>query len=159
MKKDGAIYHDENAASIELGYIFTFLLGVAFLASFSLWVWDIENATQDRWLNEALRLDVEHISSAIERAEDASLGPNGTTYAEPVNLQVAEVGSLNLRLIISDDEVRLHSLVDSKFDQIRRISGAGKTNHSGEVRLDGVSTVWVILNDGNITINLSQPGF
>ena len=40
---------DENAAATEIGYVFTFLLGLMFLTSFSIWVWDLEVSTQDRW--------------------------------------------------------------------------------------------------------------
>ena len=40
-----ALRRDTSAAATELGYIFTFLLGVLLLTMFSLWAWDIETAT------------------------------------------------------------------------------------------------------------------
>ena len=38
----GSLRHDERAAAHELGYIFTFLLGVVLLTMFSIWAWEIE---------------------------------------------------------------------------------------------------------------------
>ena len=39
---------DEHAAATELGYIFTFLLGVLLLTTFSIWAYQIETATRER---------------------------------------------------------------------------------------------------------------
>ena len=33
---------DETAAATEIGYVFTFLLGLMFLSTFSIWVWGLE---------------------------------------------------------------------------------------------------------------------
>ena len=51
----GSLRRDERAAATELGYIFTFLLGVVLLTMFSIWAWDIETATRERWNEEALQ--------------------------------------------------------------------------------------------------------
>ena len=37
---------DTRAAATELGYIFTFLLGVLLMSMFSVWAWDIETNTR-----------------------------------------------------------------------------------------------------------------
>ena len=36
--------------------------------------------------------------------------------------------------------------------QLRRV-------HSGVVNLVGIETVWVVLEDGNVTLQVEQPGF
>ena len=41
--------HDEGAAATELGYVFTFLLGVVLLSMFGVWAYGIETATRERW--------------------------------------------------------------------------------------------------------------
>ena len=41
-----ALKRDERAAATELGYVFTFLLGVLLLTMFSLWAYEIETATR-----------------------------------------------------------------------------------------------------------------
>ena len=40
------LINDENAAATEIGYVFTFLLGLMFLTTFSIWVWGLEVSTQ-----------------------------------------------------------------------------------------------------------------
>ena len=39
------------------------------------------------------------------------------------------------------------------------ISGAAATTHSGTIKLSGVETVWVVLDAGQVTIQVEQPGF
>jgi hypothetical protein len=56
MKRD-ALKQDERAAATELGYIFTFLLGVLLLTMFSLWAYDIETATRERWNINAIQAE------------------------------------------------------------------------------------------------------
>ena len=43
------LVEDESGASTELGYIFTFLLGVLFLSLFSVWAFGLETATRENW--------------------------------------------------------------------------------------------------------------
>ena len=45
---------DTRAAATELGYVFTFLLGVLLMTMFSVWAWDIETNTRLRWNEEAV---------------------------------------------------------------------------------------------------------
>ena len=63
---------DTSGAATELGYIFTFLLGVLLLSVFSIWTWDIETATRDRWNEQAIQMNLDDIAAAIERADEAS---------------------------------------------------------------------------------------
>ena len=63
---------DTSGAATELGYIFTFLLGVLLLSVFSIWTWDIETATRDRWNEQAIQMNLDDLAAAIERADEAS---------------------------------------------------------------------------------------
>ena len=45
---------NEEAAATEIGYILTFFLGLMFLTTFSVWTFDIQQATEERWTNEAI---------------------------------------------------------------------------------------------------------
>ena len=63
---------DTSGAATELGYIFTFLVGVLLLSVFSIWTWDIETATRDRWNEQAIQMNLDDIAAAIERADEAS---------------------------------------------------------------------------------------
>ena len=57
---------DESAASTELGYIFTFLLGVLLLSMFSVWTFGIETSTRLRWNETAIDTNLADIASAVE---------------------------------------------------------------------------------------------
>ena len=63
---------DTNGAATELGYIFTFLLGVLLLSIFSIWTYDIETATRERWNMEAIEMNLDDLAAAVERADEAS---------------------------------------------------------------------------------------
>ena len=39
---------DNEAASTEIGYVLTFFLGLMFLTTFSIWTFDIQQATEER---------------------------------------------------------------------------------------------------------------
>ena len=54
---------DISGAATELGYIFTFLLGVMLLSVFSIWTWDIETATRDRWNEQAVKMNLDDIAA------------------------------------------------------------------------------------------------
>ena len=45
----GRLVRDQSGASTELGYIFTFLLGVLFLSMFSVWAFGLETSTRENW--------------------------------------------------------------------------------------------------------------
>ena len=149
---------DETAAATEIGYVFTFLLGLMFLSAFSIWVWDLEVSTQNRWTEEALEENLLSVSAAVERADEAARLDGDARYAEPVELHLSSAIGLNLEMWLTDDAVHL-----SDGDQVYRtnqpISGAAATSHSGVVNLAGVETIWVVLDSGQVTIQVEQPGF
>jgi len=149
---------DNTAAATEIGYVFTFLLGLMFLTSFSIWVWGLEVSTQERWTEEALDENLLAVGAAVERADEAARLDIDSRYAEPVDLHLSTAGGLNLEIWLTDDAVHL-----SDGAQIYRtsqpISGAAGTTHSGVVKLVGVETIWVVLDGGNVTIQVEQPGF
>ena len=146
---------DEHAAATELGYVFTFLLGVLLLTMFSVWAWDIETATRDRWNESAIEANMDDIASAIERADEASR-IDGAEYAESVEWRVSEADESRFKLILSDSEL---TLVDEggTLDATVLISGAGSGTHEGEIYLGGASKVWVVHNNGITTIQLDRP--
>ena len=49
---------DESAASTELGYIFTFMLGVLFLSLFSVWAFGLETSTRENWNTTAVDVNM-----------------------------------------------------------------------------------------------------
>ena len=149
---------DESAAATEIGYVFTFLLGLMFLSSFSIWVWGLEVSTQDRWTEEALEENLLSVGAAVERADEAArLDPNAR-YAEPIDLHLSTATGLNLEMWLTDDAVHLSDGAQA-YRTSQPISGAAATSHSGVVNLAGIETIWVVLDAGQVTIQVEQPGF
>ena len=149
---------DDSAAATEIGYIFTFLLGLMFLSSFSIWVWGLEVSTQDRWTEEALEENLLSVGAAVERADEAARLDIDARYAEPVELHLSSAVGLNLEMWLTDDALHL-SDGEEMYRTSQPISGAAATTHSGIVKLVGVETIWVVLDAGQVTIQVEQPGF
>ncbi len=149
---------DESAAATEIGYVFTFLLGLMFLTSFSIWGWDLEVSTQNRWTEEALEENLLAVGAAVERADEAARLDIDSRYAEPVDLHLSSAAGLNLQMWLTDDAVYL-SDQGQAYRTVQPISGAAATNHSGVVNLIGIETIWVVLDGGEVTIQIEQPGF
>ena len=148
----------ENAAATEIGYVFTFLLGLMFLTTFSIWVWGLEVSTQERWTEHALEENLLSVGAAVERADEAArLDPNAR-YAEPVDLHLSTAAGLNIEMWLTDDAVHISDSAEV-YRSSQPISGAAATVHSGVVNLVGIETVWVVLQDGNVTLQVEQPGF
>ena len=152
------LVNDDAAAATEIGYVFTFLLGLMFLSAFSIWVWDLEVSTQNRWTEEALEENLLSVGAAIERADEAARLDIDARYAEPVDLHLSTAVGLNLEMWLTDEALHL-----SDGEQVHRtsqpISGAAATTHSGVINLAGVETIWVVLDAGQVTIQVEQPGF
>ena len=107
MKKNINFTEDESGAATELGYVFTFLLGLLLLSLYSLWAWDIENSTRERWSDVALTENVERVGSAIERADDvARINPNAT-YSEQIELLNVEQSSVNIIMLLDDEKLTI----------------------------------------------------
>ena len=153
-----SLVEDERAAATELGYVFTFMLGVLLLTMFSMWAWEIETATRERWNEHALEDNVERITAAIERADASSRTIENASYAEPVHLTPFEASQDSFILMLTDEELRLHDVQDI-HSMSAQISAAGNSTHTGEIRLSGVDTVWVIHNEGVTSITTEHPGW
>tara|TARA_B100001029_G_scaffold158703_1_gene145537 strand:+ start:1733 stop:2203 length:471 start_codon:yes stop_codon:yes gene_type:complete len=152
------LVNDEQGAATEIGYVFTFLLGLMFLTTFSIWVWGLEVSTQERWTEHALEENLLSVGTAVERADEAArLDPNAR-YAEPVDLYLASAAGLNIEMWLTDDAVHISDSAEV-YRSSQPISGAAATNHSGVVNLVGIDTVWVVLDSGNVTLQVEQPGF
>ena len=150
--------NDENAAATEIGYVFTFLLGLMFLTTFSIWVWGLEVSTQERWTEHALEENLLSVGAAVERADEAARLDSTARFAEPVDLHLSTAAGLNIEMWLTDDAVHVSDSAEV-YRSSQPISGAAATTHSGVVNLVGIETVWVVLMDGNVTLQVEQPGF
>jgi hypothetical protein len=155
MMKNGL---DNDAASTEIGYVLTFFLGLMFLTTFSIWTFDIQQATEERWTNEAIQENLREIAEAVERADAAMRLDSNASYAEPVELRLSADTGLGLILILDDEKLTMRDISESRsFSQ--EISAASSATHSSEVNLAGVQILWVSLHNGTVSISTQQPGF
>ena len=146
---------DTSGAATELGYIFTFLLGVLLLSVFSIWTWDIETATRDRWNEQAIQMNLDDLAAAIERADEASrLG--GIEYTESVWWRATEADENLLSLQLTDNSL---ILIDDggSLDTEIFVSGTGSGAHSGTIDLSGAQMIWVVHKDGITSIEVDRP--
>ncbi len=149
---------DNDAASTEIGYVLTFFLGLMFLTTFSIWTFDIQQATEERWTNEAIQENLREIAEAVERADAAMRLDSNASYAEPVELRLSADTGLGLILILDDEKLTMRDISESRsFSQ--EISAASSATHSSEVNLAGVQILWVSLHNGTVSISTQQPGF
>ena len=152
MKRNYDLKNDENAAATELGYVFTFLLGLLLLSLYSIWAWDIENATRERWSEVALTENIERVGNAIERADAvARMNPNAT-YSENIELLGVEETSVNVIIFLEDEAL---TIVHPNFKEnfVYEITSAAPTTHIGEFNIKGESSIWVHLSNGIIEIS------
>lgn len=153
--KSKRLIHDERAAATELGYIFTFLLGVLLLTMFSLWAYEIETATRERWNENAIQSNLDDLAAAVERADEASrIGV--VDYAEKVTWRLTEADESQMKIILTDTSIEL---IDEggTLDTNVSISGTGAGGHQGTVVLAGVTSVWVVHSDGITTLQYDRP--
>ena len=153
--KNTAIIKDTNGSATELGYIFTFLLGVLLLSMFSMWAWDIETATRERWNQEAIQANMDDIAAAVERADQASR-MGDVEYSETIYWRATEADENLFTLSLNNEFL---SLKDNggTLDMEVSISGAGSGEHTGTVELSGVSTIWVVHSEGVTSLQLYRP--
>ena len=90
------LVEDESGASTELGYIFTFMLGVLFLSMFSVWAFGLETSTRENWNTTAVDVNMADIAAAVERADTASREDSSVSYAEVVTWRLTEAMRQNL---------------------------------------------------------------
>ena len=146
---------DTSGAATELGYIFTFLLGVLLLSVFSIWTWDIETATRDRWNEQAIQMNLDDLAAAIERADEASrLGD--VEYTESVWWRATEADENLLSLQLTDNSL---ILIDDggSLDTEIFVSGTGSGAHTGTIDLSGAQMIWVVHKDGVTSIEVDRP--
>lgn len=146
---------DTRGAATELGYIFTFLLGVLLLSMFSIWAWDIETATRDRWNEKAIEMNLDDLASAIERADEASRLGN-ISYSESVFWRATEADETKFMVELQDNVLLL---TDEAGDLDSRvyISGTGSGNHAGSIYLQGSGNIWIYHSNGITSISLERP--
>ena len=155
MRNNSKQVVDTSGAASELGYIFTFLLGVLLLSVFSIWTWDIETSTRDRWNEQAIQMNLDDITAAIERADEASrLGD--IEYTESVWWRATEADENLFSLELTDNSL---ILIDDGGDLDTEvfISGTGAGNHSGSIELSGAQMIWVLHKDGVTSIEVDRP--
>ena len=152
--KNTVMSKDTNGAATELGYIFTFLLGVLLLSMFSMWAWDIETATRERWNQQAIQANMDDIAAAVERADQASR-MGDVEYSESIYWRATEADENLFTLSLNNEFL---SLKDNggTLDMEVSISGAGG-EHTGTVELSGVSTIWVVHSEGVTSLQLYRP--
>jgi len=146
---------DTNAAATELGYIFTFLLGVMLLSMFSLWAWDIETATRERWNEQAIRANLDDIAAAVERADEASR-MGDVQYSESIYWRATEADENQFTLSLTNEKLMLEDSAGNLDFEVS-ISGAGNGQHTGSVQLSGISTIWIVHTDGVTSVQLERP--
>ena len=150
-----ALRKDTSAAATELGYIFTFLLGVLLLTMFSLWAWDIETATRERWNENAIQANMDDLAAAVERADEASR-MGSVDYAERVDWRLTEADESQMVLVLTDTNIELiHKTGD--LDTNISISGTGAGTHEGTVTLSGIDSIWVVHYQGVTSIEYDRP--
>ena len=155
MRKDTRRVNDTSGAATELGYIFTFLLGVLLLSVFSLWTYDIETATRERWNEEAVQMNLDDLAAAVERADEASrLGD--VEYTESVWWRATEADENLFSIQLTDNSLILIDDGGSLDTQVF-ISGTGSGIHTGTVNLSGAQMIWVIHKDGVTSIEVDRP--
>tara|TARA_B100001741_G_scaffold304932_1_gene296549 strand:- start:179 stop:652 length:474 start_codon:yes stop_codon:yes gene_type:complete len=152
MKHNSNFKRDESGAATELGYVFTFLLGLLLLSLYSIWAWDIENSTRERWSEVALTENIERVGSAIERADAvARINPNAT-YSESVELLNVEQTSVNVIMFLDDETLIInHPNFKQSFEY--ELTSAAPTTHMGEINIKGESSIWVHFSNGVVEIS------
>ena len=92
----GKLSRDESGASTELGYIFTFLLGVLFLSMFSVWAFGLETSTRENWNTTAVDVNMADLAAGVERADLASREDSSIRYAAVGEWRLTEAEELLL---------------------------------------------------------------
>ena len=154
----GKLIEDNSGASTELGYIFTFMLGVIFLSMFSVWAFGLETSTRERWNNTAVDVNMADIAGAVERADTASREDPNSRYAEVVEWRLTEADESLFTLTLDDEGLHLDH-TENVLDRDVSISGAGAGDYGGQMTLSGTTSIWVIYDNGMTYISKDRPDF
>lgn len=155
---NGNLKNDEKAASTELGYVFTFLLGVLLLSTFSVWAFGIETATRQRWNETAIDTNLADIAAAVERADIASREGDNIHYAESVEWRLTEADETLFTLSLTDEGLFLEH-PEKELNRELSISATGSGTYEGQISLSGLRHVWIIHGNGITSISTTRPNF
>jgi hypothetical protein len=154
----GKLAHDESGASTELGYIFTFLLGVIFLSMFSVWAFGLETATRENWNTTAVDVNMADLAAAVERADLASREDSSVSYAEVVEWRLTEADESLFVLTLDDQGLHLDH-TENVLDRDVSISATGTGTYDGKITLSGISEIWIVHDEGVTYLATKRPDF
>ncbi|MGY8744942.1 MAG: hypothetical protein ACKVG2_00120 [Candidatus Poseidoniales archaeon] len=154
----GKLAHDESGASTELGYIFTFLLGVIFLSMFSVWAFGLETATRENWNTTAVDVNMADLAAAVERADLASREDSSVSYAEVVEWRLTEADESLFVLTLDDQGLHLDH-TENVLDRDVSISATGAGTYDGKITLSGISEIWIVHDEGVTYLATKRPDF
>ena len=154
----GKLSQDESGASTELGYIFTFLLGVIFLSMFSVWAFGLETATRENWNTTAVDVNMADLAAAVERADLASREDSSVSYAEVVGWRLTEADESLFVLTLDDQGLHLDH-TENILDRDVSISATGTGTYDGKITLSGISEIWIVHDEGVTYLATMRPDF
>ena len=154
----GRLVRDQSGASTELGYIFTFLLGVLFLSMFSVWAFGLETSTRENWNTTAVDVNMADIAAAVERADLASREDSSIRYAEVVSWRLTEADESEFVLTLDDEGLHLDH-PENELDRDVSISATGSGTYDGRITLSGTTEIWIVYDEGKTYLANSRPDF
>ena len=154
----GKLVGDQSGASTELGYIFTFLLGVLFLSMFSVWAFGLETSTRENWNTTAVDVNMADIAAAVERADLASREDSSVRYAEVVSWRLTEADESEFVLTLDDEGLHLDH-PENVLDRDVSISATGSGTYEGRITLSGTTEIWVVYDEGVTYLTNTRPDF
>ena len=154
----GKLVSDQSGASTELGYIFTFLLGVLFLSMFSVWAFGLETSTRENWNTTAVDVNMADIAAAVERADLASREDSSVRYAEVVSWRLTEADESEFVLTLDDQGLHLDH-PENELDRDVSISATGSGTYEGRITLSGTTEIWVVYDEGVTYLTNTRPDF
>ena len=154
----GKLVRDQSGASTELGYIFTFLLGVLFLSMFSVWAFGLETSTRENWNTTAVDVNMADIAAAVERADLASREDSSVRYAEVVSWRLTEADESEFVLTLDDEGLHLDH-PENVLDRDVSISATGSGTYDGRINLSGTTQIWVVYDEGVTYLTNTRPDF
>ena len=154
----GKLVRDQSGASTELGYIFTFLLGVLLLSMFSVWAFGLETSTRENWNTTAVDVNMADIAAAVERADLASREDSSVRYAEVVSWRLTEADESEFVLTLDDEGLHLDH-PENVLDRDVSISATGSGTYDGRITLSGTTEIWVVYDEGVTYLTNTRPDF
>ena len=154
----GKLVRDQSGASTELGYIFTFLLGVLFLSMFSVWAFGLETSTRENWNTTAVDVNMADIAAAVERADLASREDSSVRYAEVVSWRLTEADESEFVLTLDDEGLHLDH-PENELDRDVSISATGSGTYDGRITLSGTTEIWIVYDEEKTYLANSRPDF